>query len=109
MSSESIGIRSLHAGHRLSRPGSKERDRGILGECCRSALYLQKKSLALLILEDERAGGGGACDFDLDLGGGKSALVGGGRRGDEPRELSSITSASVIAGARGGGADCSSL
>lgn len=107
MSSESTGIRILHAGHRLSRPGSKERERGILGECCRSALYRQKKSFAFLILDDERAGGGGACDFDL--GGGRRALVGGGRRGDEPRELSSITSASVIAGTRGGGADCNSL
>lgn len=69
-------------------------------------LYRQKKSLAALIFEDDR-GGGGALDFDL--GAGSKALGGGGRRGDDPRELSSITSASVTAGARGGGADCRSL
>lgn len=106
MSSESTGIRSLHAGHRLSRPGSKERANGIPGERCRSMLYRQKKSLASLIFEADRGGGGAR---DLDLGGGNNALGGGGRRGDDPRELNSITSASAIAGARGGGADCNSL
>lgn len=69
-------------------------------------LYLQKKSFAFLIFEADR-GGGGAGVFDL--GGGSNALGGGGRRGDEPRELSSITSASTVFGVRGGGADCRSL
>lgn len=106
MSSESTGIRILHAGHRLSRPGSKERASGIFDERWRSMLYLQKKSFAFLIFEPERGGGAGV--FDLG-GGGSKALGGGGRRGDEPRELSSIISGSKVFGVRGGGADCRSL
>jgi hypothetical protein len=69
-------------------------------------LYRQKKSFAFLIFDDERAGDGGGGAGVFDLGGGNRALGGRGRRGDDPRELSSITSASAIAGTRGGGADC---